>query len=134
MSDPNEAPRVLIVDDEALIVELLQGALEDAGFSTVQAAGVDAAFALLETEGSNFVGVVTDINLGSAKDGWDVGRRAREQNAQVAVVYCSGFSVHEWATKGVPKSVVLTKPFAPAQVVVALANQINAASPGAQGD
>ncbi len=128
-----QALRVLIVDDEPLIAELLQSALEDAGFTAVQVAGADAAFALLEAEGSEFVGVVTDINLGSAKDGWDVGRCAREQNAQVAVVYCSGFSGHEWATKGVPKSVVLTKPFAPAQVVVAIANQINASGPGAQG-
>src|SRR5688572_8396409 len=133
MSDPNDALRVLIVDDEPLIAELLQSALEDAGFSAVQAADVEAAFAFLDAEGSQLVGVVTDINLGSAKDGWDVGRRAREQNAQVAIVYCSGFGVHEWPTKGVPNSVVLTKPFAPAQVVVALAHQINAASPGAAG-
>jgi DNA-binding response OmpR family regulator len=132
MSNPNDLPCVLIVDDEPLIMELLQGALDDAGFDTILAADVDEAFALLETNGSRLVGVVTDINLGSAVGGWDVGRRAREQNAEVAVVYCSGASVHEWATKGVPKSVVLTKPFAPAQVVVALVNQINASSPGGQ--
>ena len=132
MSEPTERPVVLIVDDEPLIIDLLREALEEAGFSSVQAAGADEAFALLETDGPTFIGVVTDINLGSKRDGWDVARRAREQNAAIGVVYCSGANPHDWSIKGVPQSVVLTKPFAAAQVVVALSNQINASSAGAR--
>jgi len=129
MSEMNERPVIMIVDDEPLIIDLLQTALEEAGFFSIQASAADEAFALLETDGSNLAGIVTDINLGSARDGWDVARRAREQNAAVAVVYCSGGSPHDWSIKGVPQSVVLTKPFAAAQVVVALSNQINGSSP-----
>ncbi len=131
MSGPNDRPVVLIVDDEPLITQVLGSALEEAGFSTVQASDADEAFALLEADGSRFVGVITDINLGSSRDGWDVARRAREQNISVAVVYCSGGSTHHWAIEGVPKSVMLTKPFAPPQAVVALSNQINDAMRGA---
>ncbi|HEY5409117.1 MAG TPA: response regulator [Caulobacteraceae bacterium] len=131
MSDLGQRPAILIVDDEPLIIDLLRGALEEAGFDSVQASDADQVFALLDADGPNFVGLVTDINLGSAMDGWDVARRAREKKAAVAVVYCSGGSPHDWSIKGVPQSVVLTKPFAVAQVVVALSNLINGSSPAA---
>jgi DNA-binding response OmpR family regulator len=131
MSELSQKPVILIVDDEPLIVELLRSALDEAGFSSLQASDADEAFAVLETENAEFAGVVTDINLGSARDGWDVARRARELNPAVAIVYCSGGSPHEWSVKGVPQSVVLTKPFAAAQVVVALSNQINGPGPAA---
>jgi hypothetical protein len=35
----------------------------------------------------------------------------------------------DWASKGVPHSIMLAKPFAPAQLVTALANLLNAAPP-----
>ena len=130
MSEQNERPVILIVDDEPLITDLLRTALEEAGYSSVEAPGVDEALALLDKDGARFAGLVTDINLGSPKRGWDVARRAREQNAAVAVVYCSGGSPHDWPIEGVPKSVMLTKPFAPAQVVVALSNLINESTAG----
>ncbi len=130
MVEQNGHPVILIVDDEPLIMDVLQAALEEAGFSSVKASDATEAFALLETHGSSVVGVVTDINLGSPRDGWDVARRAREHNGAVAVVYCSGGSPHDWPIEGVPKSVMLTKPFATAQVVVALSNLINGAAPG----
>ncbi len=131
MSESIEKPVVLIVDDEPLISELLRTSLEDAGFSSLTASDADGAIDLLDRDGAGFVGVVTDIDLGSARDGWDVARHARERNPAVAVVYCSGGSSHEWPVSGVPQSVILTKPFAAAQVVVALSNLINGANPAA---
>ena len=131
MTEPSDRPVILIVDDEPLIIDLLRTALDEAGFASVSASNADEACSLLERDGASFVGVVTDINLGSPEDGWDVARRARELNAGVAVVYCSGGSPHDWSIKGVPQSVVLTKPFAAAQVVVALSNLINGPGPPA---
>jgi hypothetical protein len=41
----------------------------------------------------------------------------------------SGAHAEDWAVKGVPNSVMLAKPFAPAQLVTALAQLLNAAPP-----
>lgn len=118
-------PQVLLVEDELLIRDLLQGALEEAGFEVAYAESGDAAIDLLQCSAGELVGVVTDINLGSETTGWDVARAVRRADLRIAVVYMSGGSAHEWAAEGVPDSAILAKPFAPAQLVVALATQLN---------
>jgi CheY-like chemotaxis protein len=47
----------------------------------------------------------------------------------VPVVYITGATAHEWATQGVPNSMLLTKPFAPAQLVTAVSQLLNAGTP-----
>lgn len=69
-----------------------------------------------------FAALVTDIDLGDNSSGWEVARRARELFPDLPVVYVSGGSAHEWASRGVPGSVMLTKPFALAHLVVAVSN------------
>jgi CheY-like chemotaxis protein len=66
-------------------------------------------------------------------DGWEVAHRAREINPAFPIVYMSGAQAEDWSSKGVPNSVILAKPFAPAQLVTALAQLLNAAPPLAQG-
>ena len=44
------------------------------------------------------------------------------------VVYMTGTQGEDWASKGVPNSVLLAKPFAPAQLVTAISNLLNTAS------
>lgn len=89
-----------------------------------------AAIALLETPDADFVALVTDIDLRDDSTGWDVARRARELFPDLAIIYASGGSAHEWSSRGVPGSIMLPKPFALAQLVVAVSN----ASLGAQSD
>jgi CheY-like chemotaxis protein len=72
--------------------------------------------------------VVTDINLGGNLKGWDVARAARKNDPAMSVVYMTGTQGDDWASQGVPNSVLLTKPFAPAQLLTALANLLNAGS------
>jgi hypothetical protein len=43
------------------------------------------------------------------------------------IVYMSGDSDHEWSSKGVPSSIIIAKPFAPAQLVTAVSTVINEA-------
>jgi DNA-binding response OmpR family regulator len=74
--------------------------------------------------------VVTDINFGRNKiDGWDVARRAREIDPDFPVVYMSGKDADHWASKGVPNSIMLAKPFAPAQLVTAVSQLLNTWTP-----
>jgi DNA-binding response OmpR family regulator len=53
-------------------------------------------------------------------DGWEVAHRAREINPAFPIVYMSRAQAEDWSSKGVPNSVILAKPFAPAQLVTAL--------------
>ena len=62
-------------------------------------------------------------------DGWEVARRAREIDPGFPIVYSSGMSAAEWPSKGVPHSIMLEKPFAPAQLVTAIAQLLNSGSP-----
>ena len=122
-----EAPVLLLVEDEVLIQEMLAAEFADTGFEAVVASDGNRALAELEADAARFKAVVTDIKLGEGPDGWDVARRARELVADMPVVYITGDSTHDWSSKGVPDSVVIAKPFAPAQLSTAVATLIIAA-------
>jgi len=118
---------VYVVEDDALIQELVGPALEDAGFAVVMAATGDEALSMLEKDDAPLVrAVVTDIDLGTTVTGWGVARRARELHAEIPVIYMTGGSADDWSAHGVPNSVLVTKPFAPAQIVTAVSQLLNA--------
>lgn len=123
---------IFVVDDEPLIHDLLETALHEGGFEVTSASSGEEAIAILDSKIADIRALITDVNLLPGKlTGWDVGRHARELNADLPVVYMTGASAHEWSSKGVPNSVLLTKPFAPAQVVTAVAQLLNnAPGPG----
>ena len=77
---------------------------------------------------------MTDINLLGKLDGWEVARAAREIDPAIPVIYMTGTHGDEWASMGVPESVLLLKPFAPAQIVTAVAGLLNASPPTATPD
>ena len=60
---------------------------------------------------------------------WDVAQHAREIDPHFPVVYMSGKDTEDWAPRGVPNSIMLEKPFAPAQLVTAVANLLNSGTP-----
>jgi two-component system, OmpR family, response regulator len=76
----------------------------------------------------NYKVLVTDVNLGDGLNGWEVARRIREKEADFPVVYITASSADEWTAHGVPNSVLISKPFAPAQIVTALSNLLNVGS------
>ena len=121
-----EKPELLLVEDEILIQALLVAAFEDTGFEIVTASDGKQAIAALDSNAAGFKAVITDIKLPGKLDGWDVARHARELVSDMPIVYITGDSTHEWSSKGVPESVVLTKPFAPAQLTTAIATLITA--------
>jgi CheY-like chemotaxis protein len=116
----------LLAEDEPVIAELIGMALHDAGFEVVAVATGDEAIAKLEAEPNKFAGLVTDIRMMGVNDGWAVARRARELIPDFPVVYMTGDSAVEWTSHGVPHSIVISKPFAPAQAVTAIASLLNA--------
>lgn len=64
--------------------------------------------------------LVTDINLRGRLSGWDAARRVREIVPDLPVIYMTGAAGDQWPSQGVPGSILLAKPFAPAQLVTAV--------------
>jgi CheY-like chemotaxis protein len=58
-------------------------------------------------------------------DGWEVARRVREIDPGCQIVYMTGAAADQWASQGVPNSIHLESPFAPAQLVTAISNLLN---------
>ncbi|MBR1230297.1 MULTISPECIES: response regulator [unclassified Bradyrhizobium] len=121
---------ILVVEDDQVIRDLVEEALSDGGFESANAPSGKEAITLLKGD-SKFRAVVTDIDLPGGLDGWEVARVAREIDPAMPVVYMTGTHGEEWASKGVPNSLLLTKPFALAQLVTAVSQLLNGAPPTA---
>lgn len=124
MTSPTTAT-LLYVEDEPLLHMVLEAGLDDAGFGVVAAASGEEGLRILQERAEEIAGLITDVNLGPGLNGWEVARQARELNPALPVIYVSGKESHDWSAKGVPQSVMIGKPFAVAQVVVAMANLLN---------
>jgi DNA-binding response OmpR family regulator len=123
---------ILVVEDDQLVQSVVEETLTDGGFEIAIASSGEHAVNLLDASEGKYRALVTDINLGRDKiDGWDVARHAREIDPHFPVVYMSGRDADEWASKGVPNSVMLAKPFAPAQLVTAVSQLLNAGTSSA---
>ena len=124
-----ELPSILIAEDDQLIQTLVEDALSDGGFESAIAASGEEAVTLLKGNRGKYRALVTDINLKGKMDGWEVAQSAREIEPDFPVVYMSGAAAADWTSKGVPNSIMLAKPFAPAQLLTAVSNLLNNATP-----
>jgi CheY-like chemotaxis protein len=104
--------------------------LKDGGFDTAIASSAEEAVTLLKSKIMDYRALVTDINLKGRMSGWEVAKQARELDPQFPIVYMTGAAGSEWASHGVPNSILLKKPFAPAQLVTAVAQLLNAGTSG----
>jgi CheY-like chemotaxis protein len=121
----NSVVVILVVEDETLIQDLVHEALAEGGFETESATSGEEAIALLQQGSTKYRALVTDVHLKGALTGWDVAKRARELNPEIPVIYMTGAAADQWPSNGVPKSVLLNKPFAPAQIVTAVSQLLN---------
>jgi len=107
--------KVLLVEDEALISELVSDVLTEQGFGVHAVATADEALRYLEKGGSADV-LFTDINLPGDIDGAELAVRARELRPDLPIVYASGRFTASDLTPLVPRSIFLTKPYNPVDV------------------
>jgi DNA-binding response OmpR family regulator len=121
------APLVLVVEDSVLIQEMLEWSVGESGYAVQQAYSGEEAIEILDANDTPYKALITDVNLCSLVTGWDVARRARELSPGLPVVYATSIAVDEWSSKGVPNSLLLTKPFDPEQIVTALSQLLKSA-------
>jgi len=120
---------ILVIEDDPTIQAIIDEALCDGSYEPAVAASGEEAVTLLRSRLYHYRVLVTDIYLKGQLSGWDVARAAREIDPAFPVVYMTGAAAEQWAYRGVPNSILLTKPFAPAQLVTAISNLLNAGTP-----
>jgi len=127
----NEPLKILVAEDDFQVQEMLEDALNEGGFLAEILSSAEDAVILLNAEVASFRALVTDVNLRGAMSGWDLARIARERDPALPIVYMTGTAAQDWARFGVPSSILLTKPFAPAQLVTAVSQLLNVGGPPA---
>ena len=116
---------ILVIEDDQAIQQIVEDALTDGGFEPAIVASGEEAITLLRGNRTNYRALVTDVNLSGRMDGWEVAKQAREIDPAFPIVYMTGANADEYASHGVPNSILLTKPFAPAQLITAISNLLN---------
>lgn len=115
---------VLAVEDDVLIQMELEAALDGAGYEAILETSAEAVLPKLKDLG--FSALITDINLLGEMTGWELARRARGIFPDLPVIYVTSVAADEWSSEGVPKSILIQKPFAPAQISTAVSQLLNA--------
>jgi len=121
---------ILVVEDDPWMQRIVEAVLIGGGFEPTVACSGEEAVTLLKANKSSYRALVTDIDLERGKmDGWEVARRAREIDPAFPIIYMTAASADKWAANGVPNSTLLTKPFAPAQLVTAVSQLVIGGTP-----
>jgi DNA-binding NtrC family response regulator len=108
--------RILVVEDDSLVRELVVEALREEGHDVIHAAKGEQALACCRRHITDVL--VTDIRLPGGVDGWQIAERCREHDPELQVIYATGFSPVE--ARPVPGSLTLHKPYQPDRIVEAV--------------
>ncbi|MBX7255196.1 MAG: response regulator [Candidatus Hydrogenedentes bacterium] len=121
MGHPN---RILIVDDEAVIRELLCDILSDDGYSVDSMPGGPAALELLRAQ-DDFALLFTDIMM-PEMDGIQLIREARKVRPSLIPIVMTGFATVETARAAVKEGAYdyVLKPFSLSEVKMAVSNAL----------
>ena len=108
--------KILVVDDEECVRDLLRDVLEKQGFEAVVAEGGRHALSLFEKE--NFDAVFTDVGMPDM-NGWELSRALRQRNSDVPVAVITGWgeAVGSQEQQAAKVDWVLAKPFDIPQII-----------------
>jgi CheY-like chemotaxis protein len=105
---------ILVVEDEALICEMISDALLEHGFHVYAVANAGDALRYLRA-GAPVDVLFTDINLPGEMDGTVLAQHARDMRPELPIVFASG----RWSLldhlRTMPRALCLAKPYSPRQ-------------------
>ncbi len=123
------SPRVLIIDDDPVIVRLLEVNFRLEGFEVGTAKGADAVDAAIAVPPD---AILLDVMMPGV-DGYEVCRRLREVEALagIPVMFLSARAADDDRSRGYALGVVdyITKPFDPGELVETVRRHIEEAGP-----
>jgi DNA-binding response OmpR family regulator len=120
---------ILVIEDEYFAMRDVEAALADGGFATEVVFSGEEALTLFMGGVRNYSALVTDVSLGGNLSGWDVAKAIRKKEQVFPVIYVTAAAADQWASHGVPKSILISKPFAPAQLAAAVSSLLNIRTP-----
>lgn len=109
-------PRVLLVEDEPLVLRSTAALFADDGFEVAEASGYEEALSRLADDPGTAI-LVTDINLdGGGPDGLALARAVAERWPDMRIVIVSG-CVRPAGGDYPERAIFFTKPYAPAALL-----------------
>lgn len=124
----SEVPVILVVEDGQAMQGIVEDRLIEGGFVVDIMSSAEEALILFGSGTKSYKALVSAVGLKGRLSGWDVAQRIREIDPAFPIIYMSGAHAQDWASKGVPNSIMLAKPFAPVQFVTAVSQLLNAGS------
>jgi excisionase family DNA binding protein len=123
-----ERPRVLVVDDEQAVRDLVAKTLSMAEYNVRTAA--DGPTALAELRAGEFDLLITDLKM-PGMDGLSVIREARRLSTELPIIIITGYSTEASAIEAINLGVCgyLTKPFRLPRVLAAAARALGEPTP-----
>ena len=106
---------VLVVEDEAMLRELIKESLELYGFKVLMASGGNDALKLAGDYPDRIDILVTDVAL-PGMSGREVARAIEKIRPEIRILYISGHIEAAIAHHGIPASAFLQKPFLPQEL------------------
>jgi DNA-binding response OmpR family regulator len=111
---------VLLVEDEALVREMLSEDLADAGFEVTDVPTAEAALAIAgDAEQAPSI-LITDVNLGPGMDGLSLVEEVRRRWPEVGVVVMTGNPTNVGERLSDPREICMLKPFDPVRLSAAV--------------
>jgi PAS domain S-box-containing protein len=109
---------VLVVDDEAAVLQIAARSLQSSGCLVLQASDGIAALEMVDRHGPPDL-VLTDLMMGGM-DGAELARRLRNRWSSIPIVFMSGYSEHHLRQTGALEGVyeLMEKPFTPQELVL----------------
>ncbi len=116
--------KILVVDDEEIVLSLARDALEDAGYYVELSSSGDEALDIIRKEYYDFI--LTDIRMPGC-DGLELARSAREINSSVGIIFMTGYANLDTAKDAIKEGALdyIMKPFELTELRQAIKNAIN---------
>ena len=111
--------KVLVVEDEAHIRELIAINLKRAGYEVVQAQDANSAKEILDKNGDIDIALL-DVMLGDGPDGYTISSYIRSKNEKTGIIMLTAKSGEESKMHGFSSGAddYITKPFSPADLIM----------------
>jgi DNA-binding NtrC family response regulator len=111
--------KLLVVDDEGIVLESCRRVLESEGFSVTLAKSADEALAVIEKE--DFSLLLMDLKM-PLHDGIYLMKELKQRKNQIPIIVMSGYSTQETIAEAdtMGANLFLPKPFTPDELIEAI--------------
>jgi DNA-binding response OmpR family regulator len=127
----NSPGKILVVEDENVLLQFVCLVLERSGFPVIGAADGDEGWALFNANRKSISLVLTDIVMPGAVDGFELHALVKEIAPEIPVLFMSGALPLDGlqAQELIEKNLLLHKPFVPDQLLAIVREHLTPISP-----